>query len=195
MDYNIEDSVRLMKCSQSEQSMERYLNPADILLQTGYTIEVFAEGLNSPTSILFTEGGDLFIADSGYVTGNPTISHFINGNFEIIAENFKVPLTGINYRNGDIYVSHKGTITVIKKNGSREDLITGLPSCGDYSNSRVDFGPNGKMYFGQGTATNSGVVGLDNLWVPDQPFFHDYPGSYIMLNGQNFSTKNMQIKT
>jgi hypothetical protein len=47
------------------------------------------------------------------------------------------------------------------------------------------------MYFGQGTATNSGVVGIDNQgWVKRYPFFHDYPGQPIVLTGQNFNTEN-----
>ena len=44
------------------------------------------------------------------------------------------------------------------------------------------------MYLGQGTTTNSGVVGLDNLWLIDYPCAHDNPGSYILLDGQNFET-------
>jgi glucose/arabinose dehydrogenase len=114
-----------------------------------------------------------------------------NGQFEVIAEGFNVPLTGITYRNGDIYVSHRGVITIVKSNRTKLDIISGLPSYGDYCNNKVTFGPDGKMYFGQGTATNSGVVGLDNEWIFKCPFFHDYPGSYIMLNGQNFITKNV----
>ncbi|QGU95592.1 hypothetical protein GOM49_11250 [Clostridium bovifaecis] len=47
------------------------------------------------------------------------------------------------------------------------------------------------MYFGQGTATNSGIVGEDNKgWVENYPFFHDYPGSDIMLNGYDFKADN-----
>lgn len=172
-------------------NINRYLNPNDITIENGYKIEVFAEGLNTPTSMLFTEEGDLFIANSGYTTGKADISILRNGRFELYAEGFKAPLIGINYRNGGLYVSQKATITVIKKDGSSQDIITGLPSYGDYSNSRVDFDESGKMYFGIGTATNSGVVGNDNLWLIDYPTFHDHPGSYILMNGQNFPTSNI----
>lgn len=192
---NRKDGMRLNICNQNENSVGRYLNPRNINLPSGYKIEVFAGGLDTPSSILFTEDGDLLIASSGDITGNPTISRLSNGEFNIIADKFNVPITGINYLNGKIYVSHMGTITVLKEDGFRQDIITGLPSYGDYSNSRVAFGPDGKMYFGQGTATNSGVVGLDNLWVFNQPNFHDSPGSYVMLNGQNFETRNMMLKT
>jgi glucose/arabinose dehydrogenase len=176
--------------SQISGEIERYLNPSDINLPAGYQIEVYAQGLNSPSSILFTRDGDLIIADSGYITGRPSLLRLRNGEFEVFAENFNVPLTGINSLNDDIYVSHRGAITVINRNGTRSDIITGLPSNGDYNNSRVAFSAEGKMYFGLGTATNSGVVGTDNFWVDERPFFHDLPGAYILLNGQNFETMN-----
>lgn len=171
----------------------RYLNTNDINIAQGYKIELFAEGLNSPSSILFTGDGDLYIADSGYITGNPSVYRLSNDRFELVAEGFNVPLTGFTYREGDIYVSHKSTITVLRRDGTRSDIITGLPSFGDYSNSRVAFGSDDKMYFGQGTATNSGVVGPDNLWVPNYPSLHDKPGAYILINGQNFESINMLL--
>ncbi|MHB8127740.1 MAG: PQQ-dependent sugar dehydrogenase [Mobilitalea sp.] len=193
MHYKPKGRTRVNIYSLTENDAERYLNPSDINLPPGYNIEVFAQGLNTPTSILFTINGDMMIADSGYVSGNPAILRLSNGVFDIIADNFKVPLIGINYLDGDIYASHKGTITVIKRDGTRIDIINGLPSDGDYSNSKVGFGLDGKMYFGQGTATNSGVVGIDNSWVFNHPFFHDYAGSYVLLNGQNFETRNIMI--
>lgn len=170
---------------------DRYLNPMDITIENGYTIEVFAEGLDAPSSILFTEDGYLIIANSGYTSGKPDVSILRNGTFEIIYDRFNIPLLGINYNNGLIYVSHKGIISTLTIDGIRKDIITGLPSYGDYSNCRVDFSPDGKMYFGQGAATNSGVVGTDNLWLPDYSFFCDRPGASVILNGQNFITNNI----
>ena len=46
------------------------------------------------------------------------------------------------------------------------------------------------MYFGQGEATNSGVVGEDNFklgWLKTAPQFHDTPTN-ISLSGENFVT-------
>lgn len=171
----------------------RYLNPDDINLPPGYTIEVFAQGLNTPSGILFTEDGDMYIADNGLVTGNPSVLRLVGGNFEVVADSFNIPLSGINYLEGNLYVSHRGMITVIRRDGTREDIITGLPSFGDYSNSRVVFARDGTMYFGVGTATNSGVVGLDNLWIYEHPFIFDQPGDYILLKGQNYETRNILI--
>lgn len=175
----------------NQTNFTRQLNPDDIRLERGYQIEVFAEGLNIPTSMQFTENGDLFIAKSGYITGEAEIYILRDGQIELFAGDFRVPMIGINYRDGNLFVSNNTAITVLRRNGSRQDLITGLPSYGDYSNSRVSFGNDGKMYFGVGSATNSGVVGNDNLWLVNHATFHDYPGSYIMLNGLNFPTPNI----
>jgi glucose/arabinose dehydrogenase len=109
-----------------------------------------------------------------------------SSGYKVIADGFKPPLTGINEFDG----SHRGAITVIKPDGQKENILTGLPSWGDHHNNRVVFGPDGKMYFGQGKATNSGIVGDDNRWVDTYPFFHDYPGANIAILGQNFTTKN-----
>ena len=169
----------------------RYINPEDITVERGYSIEVFAEGLDAPNCILFTDNGEMLITNSGYTSGSPSVMILRNGVFETIADQFNFPLLGITDYNGLIYVSHKGLISTLTFDGVRNDIIMGLPSYGDYSNCRVDFDYEGRMYFGLGTATNSGVVGTDNLWVPQHPYFHDSPGAPILLNGQNFLTPNI----
>lgn len=173
-----------------KESDKRKLNPSDIKLPLGYNIDVFAYGLDTPISMVFTDNGEMLIADAGVSSGNGKVLRLSNNSFEIIAEDFNPPVTGINYLNGNIYVSHRGYITIVKPDRTKQDLISGLPSLGDHHNNKVAFGPDGKIYFGQGTATNSGVVGLDNSWVKKHPFFHDYPGYNIIQTGQNFMTKD-----
>lgn len=178
--------------SESNKNYKRKLNPSDILLPLGYNIDVFAEGLDTPISMVFTESGEMLVADAGVISGSGKVLRLSNKGFEVIAEGFNPPLTGINYLNGNIYVSHRGFITIVKPDGTKQNILSGLPSLGDHHNNQVIFGRDGKMYFGQGTATNSGVVGLDNGWIKNHPFFHDYPGDDIILNGENFITKNIQ---
>jgi len=186
--------LKLKACNQNNEEAVRYLNPSDIQISGEYTIEVFAQNLDSPVSMLFTETGDMIVAESGLTTGNPRVLQLINGRFEVIADGaFNSPITGINYLNSNIYVSHRGVVSIVKPDGTKQNIIAGLPSNGDYCNSGVEIGPDNKIYFGQGTATNSGVVGLDNDWVFDFPLTCDYPGDYIMLYEQNFATYNMLI--
>lgn len=178
-------------CDENSYIIERYLNPSDIYIQQGYRIEVFARGLNSPIGMVFNEDGGILIAESGLSDGHSRILQLKDGHFEVIAEDFNVPISGINYLNGVIYVSHRGYVTKLLQNGIRQNIIMGLPSNGDHYNSPVTFSPDNKMYFGQGTVTNSGVVGNDNEWVTTSPLLCDYPGDYIMLHGQNFETNNI----
>lgn len=178
-------------CNTYETFTERYINPSDINVVAGYDIEVFAYGLDAPINMLFTEEGTLIVAETGLVSGRPRILQLKNGNFEVMAEGFNEPITGVNYLNGYLYVSHRGMVTRVSSDGTKQNLITGLPSSGDYYNGKVVFHPDKrKMYFGQGTITNSGVVGLDNNWVVNHALIHDLPGDYITLNGQNYETRN-----
>ncbi|MBS4218740.1 PQQ-dependent sugar dehydrogenase [Bacillus sp. FJAT-49711] len=174
---------------------ERHVNPNDIALPAGYTIEVFAKDLTTPINITFTDDGVMLVGDAGILSGSGKVLKLTENGFHVIAEGFHPPLTGITYYRGDIYVAHRGFITVVKKDGSNEDILSGLPSFGDHHNNRVIFGHDGKMYFGQGTATNTGVVGEDNHWVKEHPYFHDDPGAPIMLKGENFQTKNILAKS
>ena len=180
-------------CRQQVPFKQRELDPNRISVPVGYEIEVFAQGLNAPIGMVFTETGDMLIADSGVATMNPRVMRISGGSIQVIADGFNVPLTGIKYKNGRIYVSHKGVVTYINSDGTRQDIISGLPSNGDFCNNRVEFGIDEKIYFGQGTATNSGVVGLDNKWVSEHSQLCDYPGSYIFLNQANFETRNLLI--
>jgi glucose/arabinose dehydrogenase len=163
---------------------------SDFNLPPEYNIEVFAFGLDAPVAMAFSTTGDIFIADSGINSGISKIIRLSNGRFDIIDQNFNTPITGLSYLNGDLYVSHKGFITVLHPNGIRQDIIAGLPCNGDFALSNIAFGPDGKMYFGLGTATNSGVVGSDNLWITSHPLLADTPATNIIVNGQNFVTNN-----
>jgi len=178
--------------AQQTSNVERYPNPDKISVPYGYKIEVFAQGLNSPIAIAFKENGDMLIADSGLATGDAKVLLLSKGQFTTVADGFRVPITGINYKSGDLYVSHKAAITVIKSNGERTDIIKGLPSFGDFGNNRVEIGLDGKIYYGQGTMTNSGIVGLDNAWVLDRPFIHDNAGSHVLLREVNYETQNLR---
>src|SRR5205823_6281972 len=72
-------------------------------------------------------------------------------------------------------------------------IVTDLPSDGDHQNNNIVLGPDGKIYMGQGTRTNSGVVGVDNYifgWLQNHPNSHDVPCKDITLVGQNFETES-----
>lgn len=177
-------------CNQETAASLRYINPMEFTLPAEYRIEDYIQGLDSPIGMVFADNGDLYIIESGYTSGNPKLLRLSNERFEVIADNFITPVRGINYLDGTIYVSHGDHITTIRSDGARRDILSGLMCNGDYGISNIAFGPEGKIYFGIGTVTNSGVVGNDNKWVISHPFLHDEPTFDIILNGQNFLTSN-----
>lgn len=190
MEYNNERASIYM-CNENVQATERYINPSDIYIQQGYHIDVYANGLNSPIGMVFDDNGDIIIAEAGLADGNAKVLKLVGGHLEVIAWGFNVPISGINFLNGILYVSHRGFVTRINRDGTIQNIIMGLPSNGDHNNCPVTFSPDNKLYFGQGTVTNSGVVGIDNEWVTTSPLLCDYPGDFIMLHGQNFETDNI----
>ena len=113
----------------------------------------------------------------------------------MVDRNLNGPITDIEFYDGKLYVSHRGIISTVEpKSGLVKDIIIGLPSIGDHHNNQIAIeGPNNRIYFGQGEATNSGIVGEDNFklgWSKVAPTVHDIPAKNITLTGQNFVTKN-----
>jgi len=51
-----------------------------------------------------------------------------------------------------------GKISSVTSEGKVTGLVTGFPGYGDHFNNQLAPGPDGKIYFGQGAATSSGVL-------------------------------------
>jgi glucose/arabinose dehydrogenase len=164
---------------------------------SGYKVEVFMKDLVWPTSVDFDENDNMYVAEAGYAYGDPfAVAQIFRiteaGEITRFADGFNGPITDILWHNGRLFVSHKGKISVVGTDGNVQDLVTGLPSFGDHFNNQMTVGPDGKIYFGQGVATNSGVVGLDNtypfVWMLLWPDVHDVPAKDIRLRGTSFVT-------
>jgi glucose/arabinose dehydrogenase/uncharacterized membrane protein len=161
----------------------------------GYLVEVAFDSLTYPTSIEIDDAGTIYLAEGGYIYGDDVaparILRFpVNGEAETAAEHLNGPVTDLLWHDDRLYISHRGKVSVLEASGLR-DLVTGLPSEGDHHNNQLTVGPDGKLYFGQGVATNSGVVGLDNFkmgWLAKYPDVHDIPPKDIRLTDQAFAT-------
>lgn len=167
-------------------------------LPPGFVAAVVAADLTYPTSIEFDDRGGLYVAEAGFCYGdeaaparvkritragpNQTVT-------DVVADQLNGPVTDILWHQGRLYISHRGKISVVEGPNKVRDLVTGLPSLGDHHNNGLAVGPDGKIYFGQGTATNSGVVGVDNFlfgWLQKYPDVHDIPARAVKLRGQAF---------
>ncbi len=172
-------------------------DPAEAKVPAGYKVEVFLKDLTYPTSAEFDGQGNLYVAEAGYSYGDAQAEPRLlrvsaQGRVENVPVSLQGPVTDLLWHQNRLYVSHRGRISVIEGDTIR-DLVTGLPSDGDHHNNQMAVGPDGKIYFGQGTASNAGVVGLDNHkmgWLTKHPRFHDVPARDIELRGQEFTTAN-----
>lgn len=161
----------------------------------GYRAEVVFANLTYPTSVEFDDAGTMYVAEGGYIYGDDVAPARIlrvppKGQAETVAEHLNGPVTDLLWHDKRLYIGHRGKISVLEA-GGLGDLVTGLPSLGDHHNNQLAVGPDGKLYFGQGTATNSGVVGLDNFkmdWLAKYPEVRDVPAKDIRLHNQAFET-------
>jgi glucose/arabinose dehydrogenase len=171
-------------------------------LPPGYRIEPVIWNLTLPSSVTFDDKDNMYVAEAGFAYGGlvptPRILKVDNQSKSIsvlVDRNLNGPITDIEFYDGKLYVSHRGIISTIEsKSGLVKDIILALPSIGDHHNNQIAIGgPNKRIYFGQGEATNSGIVGEDNFklgWPKVAPTVHDIPAKNITLTGQNFVTKN-----
>ena len=182
----------------------RTTRPADIALPPGYRIEVVARGLTFPTSVIFDDRGTPFVVEAGYSYGEAfTTPRLVRvdagGQLTLVASGGRNgPWNGGSFANGAFYVAEGGEmeggrILRITPDGNVRAIVENLPSTGDHHTNGAVVGADGALYFGQGTATNSGVVGEDNFqfgWLKRKPDFHDTPCRDITLAGVNFPSNN-----
>jgi len=181
----------------------RSINTADIALPPGYQIELVAQGFTFPSACVVDDKGDLYVIETGYsygeVFGEPKLIRINkNGSKTTVATGTNNgPWSGITFYKGNFYVAEGGEmeggrILRISPDGKITSLVSDLPSMGDHHTN----GPvikDGYVYFGQGTATNSGVVGIDDAefgWLKRRNDFHDIPCKDITLAGVNYETDN-----
>lgn len=188
---------------------QRIINTADVVLPEGFKIEMIADGLTFPTGITFDHKGDAFVIEAGYSYGEVFTKPRLlkldqkGGVSEIyVDERNNGPWNGISFHNGNFYISEGGQlqggkILKVSPEGKVSMLIENLPSVGDHHTNGLLI-HNNYIYFGQGTATNSAVVGNDNAmfgWLKRKPDFHDIPCRDVVLTGKNYETDNALTET
>lgn len=187
---------------QTTRPTPRKLQASAIKVPEGYTVQLVASGLTFPVGTAVDDGGRLHVVESGYSYGEDFTEPRLlrveaDGSTTVVASGGRGgPWTGVVHHGGKFYVAdgnvlEGGRLLSISADGRIEALVSDLPSFGDHHTNGPAVGPDGWIYFAQGTATNSGVVGEDNHkfgWLKRKPDFHDVPGQDITLSGENFET-------
>jgi glucose/arabinose dehydrogenase len=184
----------------------------------GLDVTTFIPSLNCPSAIAFdnaeTEHKGTIVVAEGAVDGvSPRIIAFKpDGSRQDIyparrgllrtlvsGTALRGPIGGLVIHDSEIFVSHRdergmGVISAFKYDGTRRTVVADLPTLGDYSVTDLAFHPtNGRLFFGIGAATNSGVVGLDNWnagWPRENGGFSDSPAVKLQLRGLIFDAPN-----
>jgi glucose/arabinose dehydrogenase len=166
----------------------------------GYRVEVVVRDLTYPSSIEFDDRGNMYVAEAGYTYGDPVGPPRIlritpAGEIATVAEanmGLMGPITGLLWHQGQLYISHFDKISALGADGVLRDVVTDLPASSGHFSSEMSVGPDGKIYFGVGAFTNSGVVGLDQAWpflgLALWPNMSDVPPRDIRLRGETFLT-------
>lgn len=178
-------------------------NPADILVPAGYAVEVVATGFNAPVHCCFDAQGACYVCEAGHkIEAPPRILKvdLANGTYtsmlELPADRWVKTgaLTGACWHAGSLYFTNTHTLSRLAADGTIQDIVTGLPGLGDHQTSYPVAGPDGRLYFGQGSVTNNGAVGADNFayeWLPHHPDAHDVPARDITLAGRTYASRNV----
>lgn len=148
---------------------------------TGKESSIILKGLKDSKDFAWDDMGGFYIAFSNriqYVDNNGLSYDIINDN--------NLNIYSIEYYMNNIYYSSNNGIYLYNiKQKSTEKLIDNIPNYGDYKDVKIKI-KNHMLYASIGSATNSGVVGKDNLWLGNNPFIYDMSPQSITLKGKNF---------
>ena len=169
----------------------------------GFRGVIVAEGFNYPSSMTWDAAGRLYVLESGTVP-IPTLSAKILA-VDAAGKIAEVPLTGgfpgpeavgIVFHDGWLWFSHEekagtwGVSRVRPAGGPVEGVVHGIPARGDHWINYLAFDGEGSLWFGVGSATNSGVVSshdpVNGKWLKKRPDAHDVACRDLVLTRQTF---------
>jgi glucose/arabinose dehydrogenase len=182
------------------------IDAADVVVPEGYQVQVVAAGLSLPTDIAFADDGTVFVSEGGsswptrpYMPARVLVFH-PDGTTEAISMLAQAGPRGIAYRDGELYMALKGGyhMQIVKYNlqtGALTVLIDRLPSGGWHEPGGPLFGPDGLMYFGNGSVSQQGVILPAGFTVDiaKHPIAHDVPGEDVTLTGNNVWSRDPRM--
>lgn len=175
----------------------------DVVVPEGFRAVIVAEGFNFPSSITWDDRGRLYVLESHSVAVpglEPRIYRVTENPIEPVElAGAEAPsggvAVGLTFHAGWLYLSHEqedgswGISRVRPDGGEVEAVLRGLPPLGDHWINYLVFDDAGNLYFGVGSATNSGVVSsqdpVNTKWLAKRPRVHDLPCRDLVLRVQS----------
>ena len=161
-------------------------------------------GLNFPSALTWDAAGRLYVLES-HTVAVPLLRTKIvridqDGRIRKVNLSGGPPDTGtaigLTHHDGWLYFSHQqengnfGIFRVSTNGGAVEPVLLDLPTQGDHDVNKLIFDREGALYFGVGSATNSGVVASNDYvnvnWLGKYPQAADVPCHTIQLTGKTF---------
>jgi glucose/arabinose dehydrogenase len=182
---------------------------AAFLAPAGFRVELVAEGFNYPSAMAWDERGRLYVLESHSVplplVGPQVVRVDAPDRPQTVElEGPHAPTgavaVGLVFHDGWFYLSHSeqdGTWAISRfrpRGGNVEPVLRGIPATGDHWVNHLAFDRSGALWFGVGSATNSGVVSshdpVNRKWLKDHPEAHDIPCRDIVLRDATFEDDN-----
>ena len=177
----------------------------DIVVPTGYRAVRIVNGLNFPSAFTWDAAGNLYVLESHTVPAPMLKPKIVRVSTSGAID--RVRLEGANAPNGDtaigltfhdgwLYFSHEqkdATFSISRvrpAGGVVEPVVQRVPVTGDHDINHLLFAPDGTLYFGVGSATNSGVVAsadpVNQKWLAKHPQTRDIPCRDLRLTAATF---------
>jgi len=189
----------------------------------GLELAVVAKGFNAAPALAVDEvGGNVYVGDRSIRGSEIRITRITPRTGEMVEvypardaivswfdsrPRLYAPAGGLLLHEGELYVSARdrdglGVIVALDVEGwdpksgrpPVRTVVSELPARGDHAVTDLAIHPlTGRLFFGLGSATNSGVVGLDNYrvgWLRRFREFHDRPLFPLKIFGYRFDTED-----
>ena len=143
--------------------------------------QILFKGLNSAVDFTKDNEGNYYVAFKDRIQYIDKVGRAHN-----IFTNKELSITSLDCNDEILYYA-SGTFVYSYNLASKENkkIIKGIPNYGDYNKSLIRIN-GGYLFVTIGSATNSGVVGPDNLWLANYPQNHDVSPKNITIKGVDF---------
>lgn len=113
----------------------------------------------------------------------------INGKSYDLFVDKNLNINSLEYYEDKLFFASNNKIICYDINKKEQKvIINDLPNYGDYKESLIKI-LGGELYVTIGSATNSGVVGPDNKWLSENPFYFDLTPRNISLRGNIYGNE------